>query len=281
MMDDATLHYLREVGKYPLLTAEEERELAKQIEGGVEEAKHSMINSNLRLVIMVAKKYLGQIEFSKSMSMIDLIQEGNAGLIRALEKFDWRRGFKFSTYATWWIRQNILRAIANKSRTIRLPVNKIAKLAKYKKFRRKVDENFEQMTPEAIARQMGTTVVAIREIESLDIEPLSLDTILRATPDEFHGSLGATQSNQNIPSPEDQVVKNFSNEEFRVLLTSILSEKEKKVLFLRFGLEDYTPRTLDQVGKVLGLSRERVRQIEMEAMDKVKECSEARTLFHY
>ncbi|MDO8492998.1 MAG: RNA polymerase sigma factor RpoD/SigA [bacterium] len=285
MVDIETVGYMVAIGQHRLVSSDEERELARKTAEGDEQAKASLIRANLRLVISVAKKYKKQIKNSKSLSFLDLIQEGNMGLMRAVKKFDWARGLRFSTYATWWIKQAVRRAIATGSRTITLPVYKsdqVSKVFMYKEEWRKMNNGLDQ-TPEVIARELGMTVDDVREIEmeNLDRDPVSLDRLMSsgsANDNTDNASLRAVLSDDR-PSPEDQAIKKVAREQFRSLILKILSKIEKMVIDLRFGLEDNKPRTLDTIGKMLGVCRERVRQIQFKAMRKIQEHPTAWELF--
>lgn len=270
---DPVRQYLREIGKYPLLDAEEEVELAKNFEKGVRRAKDKLIESNLRLVVSIAKKYIG-----RGLSLLDLIQEGNQGLIRAVEKYDWRRGFKFSTYATWWIRQAITRAIADQARTIRIPVHMVETINKlYRTSQRLMQEKGREATPEEIGEELGLSADRVREIFKISQEVTSLDTKVGEDEDS---SLGDFIADDSQPTPVDAASKQLLKDHLDEVLDT-LSEREAKVLELRFGLDGGQSRTLEEVGKVFGVTRERIRQIEAKALRKLKHPSRRRKLQDY
>ncbi|MCL5432038.1 MAG: RNA polymerase sigma factor RpoD [Patescibacteria group bacterium] len=270
---DPVRMYLKEIGRIKLLTAKEEVDLAKRAEKGERRAKDKLISSNLRLVVSIAKKYLG-----RGMTMLDLIQEGNQGLIRATEKYDWRRGFKFSTYATWWIRQAITRAIADQARTIRIPVHMVETINRYVRIRNRLTAELgRDPLPEEIAKEMEIDVSKINEIKKISQEPTSLQTKIG---DEEDSQLGDFIADEHAPSPEDQTSKALLKEHLEEVLNT-LNDREKKVLIMRFGLEDGRPRTLEEVGKAFGVTRERIRQIEAKAIRKLKHPSRARKLKDY
>lgn len=270
---DPVRMYLKEIGRIPLLTAKEEVELAKKAEKGHKHSKDKLISSNLRLVVSIAKKYLG-----RGMTMLDLIQEGNQGLIRATEKYDWRRGFKFSTYATWWIRQAITRAIADQARTIRIPVHMVETINRYVRTRNRMTAELgRDPLPEEIAKEMQIEVSKINEIKKISQEPTSLQTKIG---DEEDSQLGDFIADEHAPSPEDQTSRALLKEHLEEVL-STLNDREKKVLIMRFGLEDGRPRTLEEVGKAFGVTRERIRQIEAKAIRKLKHPSRSKKLKDY
>ncbi len=265
--------YFREIGRSSLLTAEEEVSLAKRSEKGDQRAIERLIRSNLRLVVSIAKKYIG-----RGLSFLDLIQEGNIGLMRAVEKFDWRRGYKFSTYATWWIRQAITRAIADQARTIRIPVHMIETINKYKRIQRKLEQELErEPTPEEVAKVMEIDPEKARGIVKISREPTSIETPVGKEEDS---RLKEFIPDEGIEKPEDaasyELLKNHIEE---VLHT--LNPREQKVLELRFGLKDHRPRTLEQVGTVFGVTRERIRQIEAKALRKLRHPSRSKKLRDY
>ncbi|PIR43852.1 RNA polymerase sigma factor RpoD [candidate division WWE3 bacterium CG10_big_fil_rev_8_21_14_0_10_32_10] len=270
---DPVRMYLREIGKEKLLTAEQEIDLAQRIEASDVKAREKLINANLRLVVSIAKKYMG-----RGLTFLDLIQEGNMGLMKAVEKFDWRRGFKFSTYATWWIRQAITRAIADQARTIRIPVHMIETINKFKKVQRDLEQDLERApTPEEIAKKMKIEVEKAREIMKISMEPTSLESSVGEDHDtklkEF------IQDVTNL-SPDDSASYELLKGQVEDVLNT-LSPREKKVLELRFGLADHQPRTLEEVGKVFGVTRERIRQIEAKALRKLRHPSRSRRLKDY
>ncbi len=259
---DPVRMYLREIGKIPLLTPEEEVELAKRVEAGDEEAKKKLIEANLRLVVSIAKKYIG-----RGMLFLDLIQEGNLGLIRAVEKFDYRKGYKFSTYATWWIRQAITRAIADQARTIRIPVHMVETINKIIRVSRQLAQKLgREPTPEDVAKEIGIPVEKIEEIRRISQEPISLETPIG---EEEDSQLGDFIEDKEIPSPEESAANKLLKERLEELLNE-LTEREREVLKLRFGLEDGKPHTLEEVGKRFGVTRERIRQIEAKALRKLR-----------
>jgi len=270
---DPVRQYLREIGKYPLLDAEEEVELAKNFEKGLKRAKDKLIESNLRLVVSIAKKYIG-----RGLSLLDLIQEGNQGLIRAVEKYDWRRGFKFSTYATWWIRQAITRAIADQARTIRIPVHMVETINKLYRTSQRLMQNLgREPSPEEIGEELGIPADRVREIFKISQEVTSLDTKVGEDEDS---SLGDFIADESQPSPVDAASRQLLKDHLDEVLDT-LSEREAKVLELRFGLDGGQPRTLEEVGKVFGVTRERIRQIEAKALRKLKHPSRRRKLQDY
>jgi len=270
---DPVRQYLREIGKYPLLDAEEEVELAKNYEKGSKRAKDKLIESNLRLVVSIAKKYIG-----RGLSLLDLIQEGNQGLIRAVEKYDWRRGFKFSTYATWWIRQAITRAIADQARTIRIPVHMVETINKlYRTSQKLMQELGREPTPEEIGRELELTADRVREIFKISQETTSLDTKVGEDEDS---TLGDFIPDESQDSPVDAASKQLLKDHLEEVL-STLTEREAKVLSLRFGLDGGQPRTLEEVGRVFGVTRERIRQIEAKALRKLRHPSRRKKLQDY
>lgn len=258
--------YLREIGQTPLLTAQEERKLAKRLAKGDKEAKQRLIQANLRLVVSNAKKYINR---SKGLGFLDLIQEGNIGLTRAVEKFDYRKGFKFSTYATWWIRQAISRAIADYGRTVRIPVHMVETIGKYKKVKRKLQSELNRdPLPEEIAAEMKIDVDKVFNLIKLDQEIVSLDKPV--TTDEEETSIGDFIQDEHVAGPEEVAsFKMFQNQLKEVLST--LTERERKVIEMRFGLIDGVSHTLEEVGNMFNITRERVRQIEAKSLEKMKQ----------
>ena len=271
--DDPVRMYLKEIGKVSLLTAEEERELAIRMEQGDEEAKKKLCESNLRLVVSIAKRYL-----NRGLSFLDLIQEGNLGLIKAVDKFDYTKGYKFSTYATWWIRQAITRAIADQARTIRIPVHMVETINKLIRVSRQLLQEYgREPTSEEIAKEMGITVEKVREIKKISQDPVSLETPIG---EEEDSHLGDFIPDDDVPTPVDAAAYSMLKEQLMEVLDT-LSEREKKVLMLRFGLEDGRPRTLEEVGKEFNVTRERIRQIEAKALRKLRHPSRSKKLKDY
>ncbi|MDO4418030.1 MAG: RNA polymerase sigma factor RpoD [Eubacteriales bacterium] len=272
-IEDPVRMYLKEIGKVPLLTAEEEIELAQRMEAGDEEAKKRLAEANLRLVVSIAKRYVG-----RGMLFLDLIQEGNLGLIKAVEKFDYRKGFKFSTYATWWIRQAITRAIADQARTIRIPVHMVETINKLVRVSRQLlQELGREPTPEEIAAKMDIPVERVREIIKISQEPVSLETPIG---EEEDSHLGDFIQDDNVPVPADAAAFTLLKEQLQEVLGT-LTEREQKVLRLRFGLDDGRARTLEEVGKEFNVTRERIRQIEAKALRKLRHPSRSRKLKDY
>jgi RNA polymerase primary sigma factor len=269
-INDPVRMYLKEIGRVPLLTAEEEIELAKRIEQGDEEAKRRLAEANLRLVVSIAKRYVG-----RGMLFLDLIQEGNMGLIKAVEKFDYQKGYKFSTYATWWIRQAITRAIADQARTIRIPVHMVETINKLIRISRQLlQELGREPTPEEIAAEMDMSPDKVREIMKIAQEPVSLETPI-GEEDDSH--LGDFIEDQDALAPADAAAYELLKEQLEDVLDT-LTEREENVLRLRFGLDDGRTRTLEEVGKVFGVTRERIRQIEAKALRKLRHPSRSKRL---
>jgi RNA polymerase primary sigma factor len=274
---DSIQIYLREIGQYPLLTASEERELAKRIEKGDSEARNILARSNLRLVVSIAKKYVGR---SPDLTLLDLIQEGNIGLFRAVDKFDWKRGYKFSTYATWWIRQAITRALADQSRTIRIPVHMVETIAKYKQVSRRLSQMLgRDPQPEEIAIEMGVEPDKIYQIEKINQDTLSLENPV-GSDDDDRSTLGDFIADDRIPSPVQEASERILAEQVRAILGD-LSPKERKILEMRHGLLDGIYHTLEEVGREFGVTRERIRQIEAKALEKIRTHTKARHLKSY
>ena len=272
-IEDPVRMYLKEIGKVPLLSAEEEIELAKRMELGDQEAKKRLAEANLRLVVSIAKRYVG-----RGMLFLDLIQEGNLGLIKAVEKFDYRKGYKFSTYATWWICQAITRAIADQARTIRIPVHMVETINKLIRVSRQLlQELGREPTPEEIAAEMNMPVDRVREILKISQEPVSLETPIG---EEEDSHLGDFIQDDNVPVPADAAAFTLLKEQLEEVLGT-LTEREQKVLTLRFGLEDGRARTLEEVGKEFNVTRERIRQIEAKALRKLRHPSRSRKLKDY
>ena len=272
-IDDPVKVYLKEIGKVPLLTPEEEIELAIRIGDNDPAAKRRLTEANLRLVVSIAKRYVG-----RGMQFLDLIQEGNLGLIKAVEKFDYRKGYKFSTYATWWIRQAITRAIADQARTIRIPVHMVETINKLIRVSRQLlQELGREPTPEEIAEEMKMPVERVREILKISQEPVSLETPIG---EEEDSHLGDFIKDDNVPVPADAATFTLLKEQLEEVLGT-LTEREQKVLTLRFGLEDGRARTLEEVGKEFNVTRERIRQIEAKALRKLRHPSRSRKLKDY
>ena len=272
-IEDPVRMYLKEIGKVPLLSAEEEIELAKRMELGDQEAKKRLAEANLRLVVSIAKRYVG-----RGMLFLDLIQEGNLGLIKAVEKFDYRKGYKFSTYATWWIRQAITRAIADQARTIRIPVHMVETINKLIRVQRKLlQELGREPYPEEIAKEMNLPVDRVREIQKISQEPVSLETPIG---EEEDSHLGDFIQDDNVPVPAEAAAFTLLKEQLSEVLGT-LTDRERKVLELRFGLDDGRARTLEEVGKEFNVTRERIRQIEAKALRKLRHPSRSRKLKDY
>ena len=272
-IDDPVRMYLKEIGKVPLLSADEEVELAKRMENGDIEAKKKLAEANLRLVVSIAKRYVG-----RGMLFLDLIQEGNLGLIKAVEKFDYKKGYKFSTYATWWIRQAITRAIADQARTIRIPVHMVETINKYVRVQRQLlQELGREPQPEEIAKHMNMPVDRVRENQKISLEPVTLETPIA---EEEDSHLGDFIQDDNVPVPAEAAAFTLLREQLDEVLGT-LTEREQKVLKLRFGLEDGRARTLEEVGKEFKVTRERIRQIEAKALRKLRHPSRSRKLKDY
>lgn len=272
-IEDPVRMYLKEIGKVPLLSADEEVELAKKMEEGDTESKKRLAEANLRLVVSIAKRYVG-----RGMLFLDLIQEGNLGLIKAVEKFDYRKGYKFSTYATWWIRQAITRAIADQARTIRIPVHMVETINKLIRVQRQLlQELGREPYPEEIAKEMQLPVDRVREIQKISQEPVSLETPIG---EEEDSHLGDFIQDDNVPVPAEAAAFTLLKEQLTEVLDT-LTEREQKVLRLRFGLDDGRARTLEEVGKEFDVTRERIRQIEAKALRKLRHPSRSRKLKDY
>ena len=273
---DPVRMYLKEIGQYPLLTAEEEVKLSQQMEKGGEEGKYAadrLTEANLRLVVSIAKRYVG-----RGMPFLDLIQEGNIGLIKAVEKYDYQKGFKFSTYATWWIRQAITRAIADQARTIRIPVHMVETINKLIRIQRQLLQDLgREPTPEEIAKEMGITPERVREIQNMSQEPVSINTPIG---EEEDSRLGDFIPDENAPVPVDAAAFTLLKEQLLEVLET-LTDREQQVLRLRFGLDDGRARTLEEVGKVFNVTRERIRPIEAKALRKLRQPSRSRKLKDY
>ncbi|MEM9336775.1 MAG: sigma-70 family RNA polymerase sigma factor [Patescibacteria group bacterium] len=273
---DSIQMYLREIGQYPLLNAQEEKDLAKRIVEGDDEARNLLARANLRLVVSIAKKYVGR---SPDLTLLDLIQEGNLGLFKAVDKFDYTKGFKFSTYATWWIRQAITRALADQSRTIRIPVHMVETMAKYKQVSRRLAQDLgRDPMPEEIATEMQVEVEKIYQIEKISQDTISLE--LPIGDDDDRSRLADFISDDKITSPDQEVAHSILTDQITEILDT-LSEKERKILEMRHGLLDGTYHTLEEVGKEFGVTRERIRQIEAKALEKIRQHDKARRLKSY
>jgi RNA polymerase primary sigma factor len=272
-VDDPVRMYLKEIGKVPLLSADEEIELAKRMEQGDIEAKKRLCEANLRLVVSIAKRYVG-----RGMLFLDLIQEGNLGLIKAVDKFDWRKGYKFSTYATWWIRQAITRSIADQARTIRIPVHMVETINKLIRISRQLLQEYgREPSPEEIAKEMDISEEKVREILKIAQEPVSLETPIG---EEEDSHLGDFIPDEDVPAPAEAAAFSMLKEQLVEVLDT-LTEREQKVLKLRFGLEDGRARTLEEVGKRFDVTRERIRQIEAKALRKLRHPSRSKKLKDY
>ena len=272
-VDDPVRMYLKELGKVPLLSADEEIELAKKMEKGDEEAKKKLCEANLRLVVSIAKRYVG-----RGMLFLDLIQEGNLGLIKAVDKFDWRKGYKFSTYATWWIRQAITRSIADQARTIRIPVHMVETINKLIRVSRQLLQEYgREPSPDEIAAEMDISEEKVREILKIAQEPVSLETPIG---EEEDSHLGDFIPDEEVPAPAEAAAFSMLKEQLVEVLDT-LTEREQKVLKLRFGLEDGRARTLEEVGKQFDVTRERIRQIEAKALRKLRHPSRSKKLKDY
>lgn len=274
-LPDAVQMYLKEIGKTPLLTKDDEKKLAKQLEAGNQEARQKLIKANLRLVVSIAKRYVNR---TPHLSILDLIQEGNLGLARAVEKFDYRKGFKFSTYATWWIRQAITRALADQSRTIRIPVHMVETISKYTQMRRQlVQELGREPMAEEIAAEMGLEVEKIRHIQKISQEVLSIESPVG---EEEDSTLSDFIPDEKNASPSQLVNQSLLRDLIRQVLVD-LTDREQKILKLRFGLEDGISHTLEEVGRVFGVTRERIRQIEAKALEKIREHGKSDALHSF
>ena len=273
---DSVQMYLREIGRIPLIKAEEERELARRIEKGDEDAKQKLTQANLRLVVSIAKRYVGR---SSNLSLLDLIQEGNIGLFRAVEKFDWRRGYKFSTYATWWIRQAVTRAIADQARTIRIPVHMVETISKFQQVRRRLTQDLgREPLAEEIASEMGLPVDKIYYIMKISQDPVSLYTPVGE--DEEDSTLGDFIEDEKMLSPSEETSRGLLRDHINEIISELLP-REQKILKLRFGLDDGVVRTLEEVGKEFGVTRERIRQIEAKAIEKIRKHEKAKKIQGY
>jgi RNA polymerase primary sigma factor len=275
---DSIQMYLREIGKYPLLNAQQERDLAKRIVSGDDEARNLLARANLRLVVSIAKKYVGR---SPDLTLLDLIQEGNLGLFKAVDKFDYSKGFKFSTYATWWIRQAITRALADQSRTIRIPVHMVETIAKYKQVSRRLSQDLgRDPLAEEIALEMGIDVAKVYQIEKIDQDTVSLESPVGSDDGDEKSTLGDFVKDDKILSPDQEVARRILADQLHEILDE-LSPKEREILKLRHGLEDGIYHTLEEVGKKFGVTRERIRQIEAKALERIRTHEKAKRLRSY
>ncbi len=263
---DSIQMYLKEIGQYPLIPASEEKELAKRIEKGDREAKNLLARANLRLVVSIAKKYVGR---SSDLTLLDLIQEGNIGLFKAVDKFDWTRGFKFSTYATWWIRQSVTRALADQSRTIRIPVHMVETISKYKQVYRRLSQDLgREPLAEEIATEMGIEVAKVHIIENINQETVSLEQPIGD--DEEKSTRGEFIADEKILRPDQDAARRILSDQIKEVLQT-LAQKERKILEMRYGLVDGVQHTLEEVGQEFGVTRERIRQIEAKVHDKLRQ----------
>ena len=273
---DSVQIYLKEIGRHKLISAAEERDLARRIIQGDEEAKRALANANLRLVVSIAKRYIGR---SNNLTLLDLIQEGNLGLFKAVEKFDWTRGYKFSTYATWWIRQAVTRALADQSRTIRIPVHMVETIAKYKQVvRRLIQDLGREPLPAEIATEMGIEIEKVSMIEKIDQSTASLDKPTNS--EEEKSTIGEFIPDTKMSSPGEDAARRILRDQIQEILAG-LSPKERKILEMRHGLADGVMRTLEEVGREFGVTRERIRQIEAKAHEKIRQHDHIKKLAGY
>ncbi len=275
---DSIQMYLKEIGQYPLILAQAEKDLAKRIQAGDMEAKNLLARANLRLVVSIAKKYVGR---SPDLTLLDLIQEGNLGLFKAVDKFDWTKGYKFSTYATWWIRQAITRALADQSRTIRVPVHMVETIAKYKQVVRRLSQDLgRDPLPEEIAVEMGLEVEKVYNIEKIDQDTVSLESPVGDEGDDGKSTLGDFLADDKILSPDHESSRRILSDQVKEILND-LSEKERRILEMRHGLNDGVTHTLEEVGQKFGVTRERIRQIEAKAHEKIRQHDKSKRLESY
>ncbi|MEX1026961.1 MAG: sigma-70 family RNA polymerase sigma factor [Candidatus Paceibacterota bacterium] len=275
---DSIQMYLREIGKYPLITAAQEKELARRIEDGDEEARTLLARANLRLVVSIAKKYVGR---SPDLTLLDLIQEGNLGLFKAVDKFDWTKGYKFSTYATWWIRQAITRALADQSRTIRVPVHMVETIAKYKQVVRRLSQDLgREPLPEEIATEMSLDIEKIYQIEKIDQNTASLDSPTKEDDEDGKSTLGDFLADDSVLSPDQESSRRIIRDQVKEILED-LPEKERRILEMRHGLTDGITHTLEEVGREFSVTRERIRQIEAKAHEKIRQHDSVERLRNY
>jgi len=275
---DSIQMYLKEIGRYPLINASQEKELAKRIQNGDTEAVNLLANANLRLVVSIAKKYVGR---SPDLTLLDLIQEGNLGLFRAVDKFDWTKGYKFSTYATWWIRQAITRALADQSRTIRVPVHMVETIAKYKQVVRRLSHDLgREPLPDEIAMEMGMDVDKIYQIEKIEQDVISLENPVGDDSDDGKSTLQDFIPDDKILSPDQESSRRILRDQVNMILND-LSEKERKILEMRHGLNDGITHTLEEVGREFAVTRERIRQIEAKAHEKIRQHDKVNQLKNY
>jgi len=273
---DSVQMYLKEIGRIPLLTAAQEKELARKIEAGDEEARKQLARSNLRLVVSIAKRYINR---TSNLTILDLIQEGNLGLFKAVEKFDWRRGFKFSTYATWWVRQAVTRALADQARTIRIPVHMVESISKYHQISRRLTQDLgRDPLAEEIAAEMGLDVTKIRHMQKIAQDTVSLEAPVGD--DDEDSTLGEFIEDEQILSPDQQVQRRILKDHVKEILVD-LTPREQKILEMRFGLEEGITHTLEEVGKEFGVTRERIRQIEAKALEKIRQHKKLKKLKGY
>ncbi len=273
---DSIQMYLKEIGRIPMIKAKKEKELAKRIEKGEEEARKELVQANLRLVVSIAKKYVGR---SPNLTLLDLIQEGNLGLLKAVEKFDWRRGYKFSTYATWWIRQSITRALADQSRTIRVPVHMVETISKYESVRKRLLQDLgREPLPEEISAEMNLDIDKIHRIIRIKRKTISLETPIGDEGEDT--TLAEFVEDKELPDPSSRAAHNILKKRLKEV-SSQLTDREKEILSMRFGLKDGIIHTLDQVGKKFGVTRERIRQVQAKALEKIRKFDEVKKLRDY